>query len=497
MGKRVIVAEFKHETNTFCSTTTTMKDFEARYLKFEEEVVPFFRGRRMEMGGFIDACEQEDIEIIPSVSGNATPGGIVSREVFEVFLEKIKNTITREAGKIDGLLLSLHGAMVIEDHLDGEGALLSRIRKLTGPSIPVICTLDLHANLSEEMVDHADVLFPYESYPHVDQYERAHEAGLCMARFLKGGIRPVARMKQLPILASALETSKDPIKRLMKRVHEYKSDPRVLNAAILHGFCWADTPFTGVSVMAVTDGDALLAEKIVEDLGNAVLGMQEEFLKKYTPVEEAIREAMDAPAGPVILADLSDNPGGGGPADSTHILAKLIELKARNVGVAIITDPEVVDQAIGAGVGNMVEVRLGGKVEAEEICGSPVNVVARVKTITDGVFVNKGPMAKGLKNDIGRTVVLEIDGIEVIVPERRIQPWDPEIFRRMGIDPAEKKVLVLKSSLHFRAAYGEMAKKIIEVGSPGLLSSDFSDFRYKNLKRPIFPLDKGTRPDLQ
>jgi len=489
MIKRVIVAEFKHETNTFCSTTTTLKDFEARYLKFDGDVIPFFRGIRMEMGGFIDACEQEGIEIIPSVAGNATPGGIVSRDAFDVFLEKIRSTIESQAGKVDGLLLSLHGAMVTEDHLDGEGALLSLIRGLVGPSIPIICTLDLHANLSEEMVCHADVLFPYESYPHVDQYERAHDAGLCMARLLKGGIRPVAKMKQLPILVSSLETAKEPMKRLMERVHECKSDPRVLNAAILHGFSWADTPFTGVSVMVVTDGEEMLAERIVEDLGNAVQERKEEFLKNCTSVEDAVREAINEPEGPVILADLSDNPGGGGPADATHILSKLIEMRAVNVGVAIINDPEVVEQAISSGVGNMVAVKLGGKVEAEEICGSPVSVSARVKTITDGIFVNKGPMARDLENNIGRTVVLDIDGIEVIVPERRIQPWDPEIFRRMGIEPSEKKILVLKSALHFRAAYEGMARRIIEVDAPGLLSSNFANFRYKHLKRPIFPLD--------
>jgi microcystin degradation protein MlrC len=292
------------------------------------------------------------------------------------------------------------------------------------------------------------------------------------------------------MLVPSMQTAKPPLSDLTAKIHALEASPEVINAAVVHGFGWADTPYTGMSVLAVTDGDLARAQDIVDALASEIMVRKEEFRRTLTPLDEAVRRGMDAPAGPVVLADPSDNPGGGGPGDGTHILSKLVELGVKNAAVAVITDPAVVQEAIRAGVGATIEVCLGGKVESPKINGTPVKALARVRTITDGVFVNKGPMAKGLENNIGRTVVLAVGGIDVIVPERRFQPWDPEIFRRMGIEPLEKSILVVKSSLHFRAAYEGLATEIIEVDTPGLLSSNFSNFTYRHLKRPVFPLDK-------
>ncbi|MGI6574942.1 MAG: MlrC C-terminal domain-containing protein [bacterium] len=189
-----------------------------------------------------------------------------------------------------------------------------------------------------------------------------------------------------------------------------------------------------------------------------------------------------------MLADVADNPGCGSPGDGTRILQKLLEMNANNVGFALITDPEVVEQAVRAGVRSTINVELGAKVDP--IVGEPLTVTAVVKTITDGRFINKGPMRRGFMNDIGRTVVLAINGIEVIVTERRTQPLDPEIFRRMGIEPMDKQILVVKSSLHYRASYGPMAKEIIEVDAPGLAAMNFEQFKFQRVRRPIFPLDE-------
>ena len=488
---RILIAEFKHETNTFCSTQTTLKDFKNRYLKIGQEIVPFFRESKVEMGGFITACNQFIIEIVPAVAGNATPGGVVSREAYHFFEESVLDNLMRQKRKIDGLLISLHGAMVTEDYLDGDGAFLSSIRRAIGYPIPIVATLDLHANLSQDMVSNVDVFFPYESYPHLDQYCRGYEAGKCIVAILNGHVSPITKMKPLPILIPSLETSKNPMKYFVERAHKLKENPKIINVSVLHGFSWADTPFTGMSVMATTDGDPELANSIIETLSEEILSRKSEFLKQYYSIEEAILEAINTPEGPIILADVSDNPGGGGTGDGTHILSKLIEMKVKDVGFGIIVDPEVVHQAIQAGVGNVIQVQLGGKTEKESLFGKPVEVTAKVRTIADGIFVNKGLMAKGLENDMGIAVVLDIDGIEVIVPEKRIQPWDPEIFLRMGIDPTEKKILVLKSALHFRASFAEMAKKIIEVDARGLLSSNFTRLNYSKLTRPKFPIDKN------
>ena len=489
-ARRILIGEFKHETNTFCSRKTELDDFRSRFLKIGEEMVSFFSGTRVEIGGFLDACRDRKMEAVPTVAANATPGGIVTEEAFRFISEELLRKCREEKGHYDGILLSLHGAMVTESTLDGEGDLLASIREATGPDVPILATLDLHANVSGKMAGLADAFFPYKSYPHVDQYDRAYEAGMCMADLLEGKKRPLMRMARLPVMIAALQSAQEPLKSIYERMAAWEREPNVIHVGFLHGFSWADTPCTGISVLAVTNDDEELAERIAANMGKEILEKRASFLKPMTGIEEAVRRAMAAPEGPVILADPSDNPGGGGTADGTHILRRLLGEKAENVGVALIHDPETVERAVEAGVGTELEVALGGKVEAREIYGDPIRTRALVRTITDGVFTNKGPMARGVENRLGRTVVLRIGGIDVIVTEKRIQPWDPEIFRRMGIEPRDKKILLLKSSMHFRAAFGEFAREIIEVDAPGLLSSNFRNFSYTNLRRPIFPLDE-------
>jgi microcystin degradation protein MlrC len=488
-ARRILLGEFKHETNTFCSKKTGLEDFRSRSLKTGQEIVTFFSGTRVEVGGFLDACKASRLDVLPAVAANATPGGLVTEEAFRFVKEALLNKCKEEMGRYDGILLSLHGAMVTETSLDGEGDLLTALREVIGKNIPIVATLDLHANVSQKMVSLANAFFPYKSYPHVDQYDRAYEAGMCMADCLSGKIRPLMRVRRLPIMISTLQTEQEPLRSFYAQIHKWEQDPKVIHVGLLHGFSWADTPDTGMSLLAVTDDDAELAEQILAEVSKDVLDRRASFGKHLTGINEAVEIAMNSASGPVILADLSDNPGGGGTADGTHILRKLIEMKAENVGLAIICDPETVGKAIASGVGTELDIFLGGKVEAREIYGDPIRTRARVKTITDGVFVNKGPMAGGVENHLGRTVVLQIGGIDVIVCEKRTQPWDPEIFRRMGIEPKGKKILVLKSSMHFRAAFGEFAQIIIEVEAPGLLSSNFGNFSYKNLRRPIYPLD--------
>ncbi|MDR3588144.1 MAG: M81 family metallopeptidase [Negativicutes bacterium] len=484
--KRVLIAEFKHETNSFCSQKTGRKDFENRRLEFGEEIIPLFRGTKSEMGGFIAGCEEQGIEMVPIAAVTASPGGHVTKDVFHLVKDSLLDAIRQKV--FDGILLSLHGAMVTEEVSDGEGELLETIRQAVGGTIPVIATLDLHANVSDKMVKTADVLIGYDSYPHIDQYDRAYEAANVMGALLRHEIRPVMMMKQIPILCPIMGTDDEPVKALMSLVHRWEKHPEVISVSLFHGFPWSDVYDAGMSVTAVTNNDRQLAERITCEIQDAVLTVRARFLPNATPVEDAIRQGLTAPAGPVILADSADNPGGGGPSDGTHILRKLVEMGAENVGFATITDPEVVDQAIRAGVRSTIDVRLGGKVEA--ICGEPLECEAVVRTITDGVFINKGPMGQGLKTDLGRTVVLDINGIEVVVSELRYQPMEPEVFRRMGIEPSDKKILVLKSAMHYKAAFDAISKKNIVVDVPGLMSMNLKNFSFRNIRRPIFPFDE-------
>jgi len=485
--KRVLIAEFKHESNTFCTDKTGIKQFNDRYLKFGEEIINFFEDAKVEMVGMIDAAKEENLEIIPTIAANAQPGGPVTREMFELVKKHIFDALNKEK-HIDGILLSLHGAMVLDDAPDSEGELLEAIRQNFGKSIPIMASLDLHANITEKMVINANGLFPFDNYPHTDMYERGYETAKNLARMLRHEIRPIIKMKKLPLLMPWLETSKEPYKQFLDMIHRYEKEKKVISASIAFGFPYSDIYESGVAIIVQTDDNILLAEQIVEEISKAVMNKRQEFIKKTLPIEEAIKIAMESSEYPVVLADCSDNPGGGSPGDTTFILEKLLQMKAKNVGFSNIPDPDVVDQAIKAGVNSCVDVNLGGKMSP--ISGKPIKKTAVVKTIADGKYVNKGPMGQGLKNNLGRTVVLEINGIEVIVNERRFQAWDPQVFRRVGIEPTEKQILVVKSSNNYRAAFGQFAKKMIDVDAPGLMPANLKKINFKNVRRPIFPLDQ-------
>ncbi len=486
---RVVVAEFKHETNCFCPSKTGRKEYEARYLKDSEEVIPFFKDTRTEVGGIIEASEKEGFGIIPVMAANASPSGLVTKEMFEFAKNKIVQTIN-DTENVEGIFLALHGAMVAEGVPDGEGDLLKAIRNVVGPGMPIVATLDLHGNVTDAMVENVDVFFPYETYPHIDMFERGYEAGKCLARMIRKEISPVMKLRQIPILAHPIETASEPHLELLKKVHRWEEDPKVINVAVMHGFAWSDIPDARMSVMAITDGDSKLAEDIVDDMAKRIWERRDKFKKKFLSPEEAVKEAMGFPSGLVIIADAADNPGGGGTGDSTFILRALIEAGARNVGLAFIRDPESVEQAINAGVSSKVKLNLGGKLGPKEITGGPVEITATVKTIADGQFFNKGPMGKGLLVNMGRTVVLDADGIEIIVAERHMQALDAEIFRRVGIEPTEKKIIILKSTLHFKASFGPMAKKILDVDTPEYETMNFESLNFKNISRPVYPLDK-------
>ncbi len=486
---RVLIASFMHETNCFCHSKAGRKEYEARYLLDSGEVILYFKGTRTGMGGIIEASEDEGFEVFPIMAASATPTGLTTKEMFEFAKNKIVQAIN-DTENIDGILLVLHGAMVAEGIPDAEGTLLKAIRNVVGPGMPIVSTLDLHGNMTNAMVENADVFFPYETYPHIDEFERGYEAGKCLVRMLRKEISPVMKLRQIPILPCLIETASEPHPELLKKVHKWEEDPKVINVAVMHGFAWSDIPDAKVSVIAVTDGDSKLAGDIVDDMAKRIWERRDKFKAEFLSPEEAVKEAMEFPSGPVILADAADNPAGGGIGDSSFILRALMKVGARNVGLAFIRDPESVEQAINAGVGSKVKLSLGGKLGPKEITGGPLEITATVKTIADGQFFNKGPKGKGLLVNIGRTVVLDTDGIEIIVAERHMDAVDAEIFRRVGIEPTEKKIIVLKSVVHFKASFGPMAKKILIVNTPGYLNLNIESLNFKNISRPIYPLDK-------
>ncbi len=489
---RVLFAGFAHETNTFSPWKTGEEEFRRNLFLRGDQILTLAGTNTGAAGVLAEAARLKGVEIIPVIETTAIPGGLVTDQIFELVVGEIESAIEQE--RPDAIVLDLHGAMVTESEIDGDGAILRRVRAAAGPVTPVVAELDLHANVGPEMLEHATMLIPYDTYPHIDNAERGAEALRLAVSTARGEVRPVMAAKRIPLMPPGPKqfSGAEPTRSIMKRVHAIEMDERVLTAGVCFAFPYADCPFAGMTVTVVTGGDEVLAQSLAAKLGELIWERREAFRPDVITVEEAVHAAMEAPGGPVMLADLGDNPGGGSAADGTALLWGLLDLGAPNAAFALIADPEVVALAIAAGTGGTLDVLLGGK--TDKLHGYPIPVQATVQYLSDGQFVYDGPMLQGVPSTLGPTAVLRCEGrygnhVDVIVCERRVQALDTAIFRSQGIEPAEQHILGVKSAVHFRGAFTPIATSILEVDTPGLTSIDFSRFPYERLPRPIWPLD--------
>lgn len=488
---RLLLAGIVHETNTFAEKRTDLDEFEANGFFRGDELLEL-AGTNTIIGGAVGAARELGVDLIPVIATSAIPGGLVTDRVFELVVTAIEAAVLET--RPDAIVLDLHGAMVTESHDDGDGAVLERIRMAAGPEIPIFATLDLHANVGPQMLSNPTALIPFDTYPHVDNAERGDEAVRLAARTVSGAVRPVMRARKLPLLPDGPRqfSGVEPTKSIMALVHEVETRPGVLTAGVCFAFPWADCPFPGMTVTVVTDDDPDLAELYANEIGDEIWRRRQEFRTNLWSVEEAIHEAMASDDGPVVLADLGDNPGGGTAADGTSILWGLMDLGAEGAVVSTISDPEVVALAFTAGEGAEIETMLGAK--TDERHGYPIPIKATVKRLSDGSFVYEGPMDRGVHDSLGRTAVLGVHGryghvVDVIVCERRCQSLDTAILRSQGIEPTACKIIALKSAVHFRGAFMPIASRILEVDTPGLTSLDYTRFPYERLPRPIWPMD--------
>jgi microcystin degradation protein MlrC len=485
---RVFIAMLSHETNTFSTLATTRAQFETREFRYGGEMLEAYRGTGTCLGGMIAGAAARSLTLVPSLAASASPAGRVSKDFYEDAKARICADL-QASGRVHGVLLDLHGAMVAESCDDGEGDLLAAVRAVVGPDVPIGVTLDFHANVTADMVRHATLLHGYKTYPHVDMAERGREAAQRLADILTRGVRPTVAFRQprlLPPIASQL-TARGPMRRLYDLADEMERDPRVLTVSIFAGFPLADIHDAGLSIYVATHGDAALAEQLADRLESVAWEHRREFVHQAVPVGEAVARALAHAGRPVVLADIADNTGGGAAGDGTEILRELLRVRAPSATVACLWDAEAAAACTRAGAGAPLTIDVGGKVDHRH--GAPVTMTGRVRALTDGSFVHTGPMFRGLPGRLGPTAVLEQGGVKVILISHRWQTLDPEMIRAAGIDPRREQILVVKSTIHYRAAFEPIAAHIIEVDAPGLSSSNLSHFEYHRVRRPIFPLD--------
>ncbi len=489
MGKRVLSASVKHETNTFSKLLTGLDAFRTRGLHLGGDIAPAYLGTNSEVAAHFDAAAEHGWDMVPVIAANAVPSGKVTREAWDYLSGELLAAVD---DSFDGILLALHGAMVTEVDEDGEGALLQAIRDKAGPDVPICVSLDLHANVTVEMASNASGLFSFRTYPHIDTYATGKRAATALQAAMSGDTAPCCLVARRPQIDGANHgRSQDgPMVDLLKRCEAHGREAGIVDVSVNGGFPWADIEWAGPSVTVTYDaGSEARAREIAEAMMETVWDERANVTIQHISVDGAMARVKAAGAGdkPVVLADFSDNPGGGSYGDNPTLLAGMIAADLQDATFGTIADPEAVIECQRTGVKGDVELELGGKFDPDFV--PPIQVAGEVVAISDGGFTYEGPMATGMRNSMGPTAILRIGGIDVIITTNRLQVLDLAIFRSQGIDPEDKQVVAVKSAHHFRGAFGPIAREILLVDALGLATPSLKSLNYENVRRPVWPLD--------
>ena len=477
---RVFVAALGTESNSFSPIPTGLGSFE-EYLWFPAGSHPaeprFFTGpivaarRRAARGG---------LSVIEGLAAFAAPAGPTTRLAWETLRERLLAEL-RAALPVEVVLLSLHGAMVAEGYDYCEGDLLARARALA-PDAVLGAELDPHCHLTAAMLAAADLLVFYKEYPHTDTYERAEELVDLALRTARSEIRPTTATFDCRMIAT-IHTTREPAKSFGAKMRALEGQDGVLSVSLCHGFPWADVADLGVHTVVITDGAPERARALAAELGREVQAMRGTTAAPMLDHAEGLAQAQALPGGPIVLADTSDNAGGGAPSDATFLLRRLLEQGTGEAALGPFWDPVAVGFCQVAGVGARLRLRLGGKVGP--ISGEPLDVEAQVLHLAKGARQR----FSGGWTQLGDTAAVRIGGIELLLNATRTQAFDPALFTDHGIGLADKKLVVVKSAQHFHAAFAPIAKEVLWLDGPGALTQDFARLPYTKLRRPIWPLD--------
>ncbi len=496
--KRIAILGMHLESNAFAPVCTEAAFRELCYLAGDEILADLESGnpaQPAEIGGFVSEMNRLGVpwEPVPILVTAAEPNGPCDQEFFAATIEEMRRRLN-DAGPLDGVFFSAHGAMTATVSDDPDGELFEMVRSVVGPDVPLIATLDLHANISDRMVDETDGLISYITNPHVDQKERAQEAARFMAEMF-GGMTPVTAFIRLPIVAPTvtLLTAQGPYADLINYGQEAVSE-KIVNVSVVAGFAFSDLAKNGLAVIVTARDDLAAARGLAEDIANRAWDMRERFQKNLTSLEDAVAEAVkngeDGSRPPLIFADVADNPGGGGRGNTTWLLSGLYEAGAGGVLFGVFHDPDLAKMAHEQGEGATFDATFNSAGETEY--SKPFKASVKVAKLSDGKCVGRRGLWGGRVLNLGPSALLDLGGlIQVVVVSIRKQCADPVFFEMFGLDIALARTVVVKSRGHFRAGFDEFfgPDRVIEVDAPGLTSPVLTRFDFKNLPRPVFPLD--------
>lgn len=488
---RVAIAELKQETNTFVPRPTTLADFQSWHLWHDQEVVANSSGTNVEIAGFLDVLTAAGIEPVPILATFAMSGGRVEDATYRTLRDDLLAGLAA-SGPYDGVLLALHGAMVTDVSDDPDGETIAAVRDAIGPTIPLVVTMDLHANLTRRCVAAADAIVGFRTSPHIDQRDTGKRGAELLVRILRDGIRPAMAFVKIPMVVPAsthMHHLPGPFQRLMQAAAAAETGG-VLSASVFTVQPWLDIAELGFATVAVTNGDPLLAERTAGDLAELAWAEREAFLDlELVPIADAIDRALKVENGPVVLSDLADGTGAGSPGDATAVIAALLEAAPGEQALVCVRDPAAADLAIAAGSGATVDLLVGGKLDT--LYNQPIRLQGTVRFAGPASFRFGGGGYTGVEMDMGQCAVVEAGHVSVLILGNSVMTVDPAMYRSVGLEPATAKIVVVKSHIQFRAGYDDIASEIVLLDSPGMSGDHLESLPFQAIERPLFPFDRG------
>ncbi|UHL63621.1 M81 family metallopeptidase [Paralcaligenes sp. KSB-10] len=498
---KLLIARMNHETNTFSPVPTPLASFGIDGPTYGADAYAENLGGRTAMSAFIDLAKAAGADLITPISATANPSGPVEKTAYDTLCRHILDA----SDHCDAMMLDLHGAMVAENSHDGEGDLLERL-KARHPEKAIAVALDLHGNVTQKMMDNADIIVSFKTYPHIDMYETGEHAGRLLLARLKGEISPALAWERLPLMTHTLKSaSNSPAMCAAIQAAREAEQSSVLAASVLAGFALADIPAPCISVVTVGK-DAASARQAARQIALKIWASREGFVYHSPPLAESIGSAKALaakagpqagcgnPQGPILLLDHSDNCMSGGTCDTMDVLQEALTQGLGNIGVGPLCDPQAVEQLVHAGEGATVTLQLGNKrpLTSLGIVKEPVTLTGQVKHLGNGEYIISGPTYTGMKCSMGRTALFACGDLEIVITERTHEPWDLGVFTCVGLDPARKSFLLLKSRMYCRPVFFPIAKGFVECDSSGVTSSNYALFPFKNVHHPVYPLDPNT-----
>ncbi len=486
---KILIARLNHETNTFSPVPTPLEAFAPTY---GEQALRDNLGMRTAMAAFIDLARGLGATLVTPVSAMSNPSGPVHAAAYDELTRRIVEAVPG----CDAILLDLHGAMVAENSPDGEGDLLERMRA-AAPGVPIGVALDLHGNITPKMIANADVMVGFKTYPHIDMYETGEHAGRLLLAMLQGRERYSVRWHQLPMMGHTLRstTLQGAMLRAVDaaRAAEVGGVPAV---SVFAGFSLADieTPFMSVVVTGLADAPEA-AQAAADRIAAAIWSERAEFVYDSEPLDQSLQRAQALAEGasrPVLLLDHSDNCMSGGTCDAMDVLQAALAEGLSDIAVGPLCDPQAVAELVTAGVGAQLTVHLGNKVPLTQlnVAKEPVAMTGTVRAISDGEYTVTGPIYTGQRCAMGRTVLFDTGAAQIVVTEKTHEPWDLGVFSCVGVNPTAHRFVLLKSRMYCRPVFVPLSHALVECDSPtGVTSSNYALFPFRNVRRPVFPLD--------